>query len=270
MNNTKWLGGFVALMGLTSIAAYAQPEGSSADWLRRYNLDIAEKYAAKARAHRDQMAAGVLVSQTPLTQALMGSQYHVGDQWDVIAFQNFNTEIAKGDAIRDGELRGTPAGFHYQVTSVNPLQIEVTQVSIFGLKIVDAEVASVTLKYDAQLKEISKTYHLADHTSATVAAGDLRNRLIPLEAYPIEIPNLEMASPEPATVAPALPGRMGDLGKKAGYAPDLAHSSWIEDDDLFGRAVEILWQKKTPWPSYLKTSLGMSILVRSSNSQGGV
>jgi hypothetical protein len=268
--NTKKIIGIAGLVGMAGIAlfpgraAHAQPEGGAADWLKQYNLDIASRYAAKQQERRKQIASGALLAQAPVQEALMGKRYNVGDQWDVISFQNFNTEIAKGDGIRNGEVRGRAAGFHYQVTSVNPLTIEITQAPILGLKIVDSDVTSITLSYDQRYKEVSKTYHLANHQSATFPAGEMRNRLIPLDSFPLEVPSISDSAPVAATanVLPKLPGQLAQLAQQASYAPDFASSKWIDDDDFFGRGVQVLWQKNSPWPSYFSTPLGTSILVR--------
>lgn len=78
---------------------------------------------------------------------------------------------------------------------------------------------------------------------------------------PLEIPNIDSAEKRIPTEFPQLPAKIQETVSRIGIKTDLSKSYLFEDDDFYGRPVQLLWQKGEPWPSYMKTSSGIFIRV---------
>ncbi len=242
------IGGLTA--GFFSIPVEAQDDSYD---LYLESLKIADRHVQKQKSVSDR--AGAL--STSMLRSLYGKYYKIGETWKVAALRSDSTMARK---VSDAEQLQPRADrviiLQYEVVDMkngpNPRAVvEVTQLNEEGYPIVDASVEKIILTIDDQLAESTAKYIFKD-TKKTASS---------LELFPIEVPTLATADQLTRTAAPDLPSALKGVASKHGYNPKLSQSSWFEEDDAFGRAVKILWQHGDPWPAYLKTSNGVSILL---------
>ena len=201
-------------------------------------------------------------------RALFGRYYQVGDRWDVAALR-FDHSVMR--MTSDPEQLKTSgdvvALFHYEVikvkTGMSPqVVIKVTQVESNGIPILDPKVTELTLTMNDQLVQSDKAYLFKGASQPVKVSPDgIRSRITPLELFPLDVPDVVTAERQDAISLPELPGKLQSVAAQAGFKPDFAKSSWFEQDDFFGRPVQILWQQGDPWPAYLKTPNGIAILL---------
>lgn len=203
---------------------------------------------------------------------LYGKYYEKGDQWDVAAWR---IDSAMMRMISDPDKLQHKAGmmgiFHYEVTDVkrgaNPTAvIRVTQIEKSGIKIVDPKVEYLTLTMDDTMVQSKKAYHLQNaQRSSNVSPEGLHSNITTLELFPLDVPELNTALRKSAQAIPELPEDIRAQALQLGFKPDLSQSLWLEQDDFFGRPIDVLWQHGNPWPSYFKTSNGIAILLKKGN-----
>jgi hypothetical protein len=224
-----------------------------------------------ARTHETNSASAL---SSPIIKAYFGRYYRVGDSWDVASWEIKNplmslTPIANGQSTKVGK----GGIFHYEVKEVRngaspQVVISVKQVSDFGMTPVDPKVEELTLTMSDRFVQTEKAYHLKGNPEAIQVSPDgLHSRITPIELYALDVPEIATAVHNTPSSMPELPAQVQSLANRTNYHPALDQSTWLEQDDFFGRPVQILWQYGNPWPSYLKTSTGISILIRT-NANG--
>lgn len=260
---------FASLPGLVlalGLAFQGMPQTSHADDSEYLaNLKVAQ--AKVMRVKKARLAAASLSS--PLVKSLFGRYYQVGDSWDVAAFEFMNPMARMTSDPEHLKMGIARSGiFHYEVVSVNTtgtpqVVMKVTQKSDLGLSPVDPHVQTLTLTMSDQMVQTRKSYQLAGRAQPVAASPNgLHSAITPLELFPLDVPELLTATRQKASSLPPLPDEVQSIAKKASYQPDLSKSSWFEQDDFFGRPVQVLWQNGDPWPAYLKTENGLAILIR--------
>jgi hypothetical protein len=234
------------------------------------NLDFVSKALVKRKAKLNQLTADLVELHENPVEKFVGRSYRVGDEWDLVSFYSIES-TTPGRAVPMGQVGpvGKIGAFHYQVTQVDPLRIEVTESSEFGPKKTDASIASVTLAFDSDFQEIAKTYHGTDGSTRSAFVGGMHSRDLPLEIYDLDGPNLQNAEAVPyrtsTEVLAGMPSPLATIARVSGFSYDPTNSKWMETADGFGRNVDFLWQTGKPWPTYVKTVRSMSVLVRSSH-----
>jgi len=75
------------------------------------------------------------------------------------------------------------------------------------------------------------------------------------------VPDVFTARSDEAIGTPELPKGLRQVASRSGFRIDPSTTKAFEQDDFFGRGVRILWKQGDPWPAYLKTPQGVSILL---------
>lgn len=225
-----------------------------------------------ARTHEAHNSASALSS--PIIKAYFGRYYKVGDSWDVASWELKSPMMSLTPITENQPSKVVKGGvFHYEVKEVRngaspQVVISVKQTSDFGMTPVDPKVEELTLTMSDQFVQTEKAYRLKGSNDAVKVSPDgLHSRITPLELYALDVPEIATAIKNTPTSIPDLPAPVQTVATRAAYHPALDQSTWLEQDDFFGRPVQILWQYGNPWPSYLKTSTGISILLRA-NANG--
>lgn len=217
---------------------------------------------------REASTANALSS--PIIKAYFGRYYKVGDSWDVASW-DLKSPLMSYAPIAESHTPKVGKGgvFHYEVKEVRngatpQVVISVKQISDFGMTPVDSKVQELTLTMSDRFVQTEKAYRLKGSTEPVKVSPDgLHSRISPLELYALDVPEIATAIKNTPTSLPELPAAVQNVASRANYRPAIDQSTWLEQDDFFGRPVQILWQYGNPWPSYLKTSTGISILLRS-------
>jgi hypothetical protein len=222
---------------------------------------------------RTQQAGSANALSSPIIKAYFGRYYRVGDSWDVAAWEIKNPMLSYAPIAENQSPKVGKGGiFHYEVKEVRngttpQVVISVKQTSEFGMTPVDPKVEELTLTMSDRFVQTEKAYRLKGSAEAVKVSPDgLHSRITPIELYALDVPEIATAIKNTPSSLPELPAAVQSVASRAGYQPVLNQSTWLEQDDFFGRPVQILWQYGNPWPSYLKTSTSMSILLRSNTS----
>lgn len=212
-----------------------------------------------------------------LIRNLFGREYRVGDSWDVASW-TFEKTMARmtTDPAHLEERGGRGGVFHYEVISVKTTPepeviIQVTQLEQYGIKKADARVRSLHLLMNDRMLQSHKTYQIEDHAgrphAISVSPDGVHSAITTLELFPLDVPELNTAS-GPTQQLPTLPDGLKSVAAQAGFHPDPAKSRSFDQDDFFGRQIQAIWQQGDPWPAYIKTSNGVSILIRVAAGSG--
>lgn len=247
-------------------------------------LRIADQHVRKKQAMLDSSAAATdaLGASSGLRRSslasLQGRKFKKGDQWEVIALRSEQMRVAamKSAPSEDGHSHGTNRPdigvFRYTVTGVNDglADIQVEQVQKFGIGIYDARVSSLAMKTDQQLMQHEKRYAFVskrgEKKDIRVSPDGLRSGITGLELFPLDMPRLEMGDGKRLKKVPVLPEALQKVSSQAGFRIDASEGLWFEESDFFGRPIEIFWKTGDPWPTYMKTSYGVAILVKKGES----
>lgn len=257
---------------MVTLAVFGALPGAPKAMTREQYLDalkIADQKVMREKAIT-RGGSGDALSSSALSR-LFGRYYQAGDTWEVAAWvleQPIMNKVSRPEGQRPSVRK---AGiFHYEVTAVkNGPEPEITllirQIDRHGIAIVDPRIETLTLKMNDRLQESEKSYRVAGRSAPVpVSTQGLRSGLTELEFFPLDAPEIATALTTPAKALPDLPEAVAALAGSVGWSPDLSKSQWLEQDDFFGRSVQMLWQFGDPWPAYLKTSNGVAILIRSS------
>lgn len=254
-----FIGSLLVCLGCSLNSRAAMPEG-----LYKAALQVAQKKAFR-KAQLDSNSGAL---SSTLIKSLLGRYYAVGDNWDVAAWQINHSGMRRLDDSKYLQDKvGTPGLFHYEVLSVkngtNPeVVLQVTQKDAPGFSAPDPKVSELHLSMNDQLHQSEKTYFFKDQTEGVhVSPEGVHSKMTLLELFPLDVPEVTTADHQTRTALPELPPAVQNFTTKIGFKPDFSQSSWFEQDDFFGRTVQILWQHGNPWPSYLKTTNGIAILI---------
>lgn len=260
--------------------AFLSADMSDADY--QAALSLAEKKVARLKVQNDARASlnsqDVNARSSTLTssrvRSVFGRMYQVGDQWEVASWSAGNTMARMTNDPERLQLRtGRTALFKYEVLSVKPapdspnpeIVLQVTQLEQFGLKKVDDRVKTLKFRFNDRMLTSRKTYEMIDSQGVVrtlaVSPDAMHSTLTPLELFPLDVPELTTAESARPESPPTLPDSLQAIATQSGYRLDLQKSRAFKQDDFFGRGIEALWQQGAPWPAYLKTSNGVSILI---------
>jgi hypothetical protein len=259
----KWVGGIVCT-SLALLGASSPTQAMSEKDYKNALKIVSEKIA---RVHQTVSATAL---SSPIMKAYFGRYFRVGDSWDVASWELKNSLMSLAPVTSTSSPKvGRGGVFHYEVKEVRngespTVVISVRQVSDLGMTPIDPKVEELTLTMSDRFVQTEKAYRFKDSPEPVKVSPDgLRSRITPLELYALDVPEIATAIRNTPSSAPELPAAVQSVANRVGYHPTLDQSTWLEQDDFFGRPVQILWQYGNPWPSYLKTSNSISILLRS-------
>jgi hypothetical protein len=232
-------------------------------------LKIAEKHVQRKKALQSANLAGALSGS--LARELMGRFYQVGDTWDVAAVHVASNMMRMTDDPAQLRDRAEDVGiFRYKVTKIErgaepTVTIEISQLEEQGLKPVDSRVEKLVLKVNEKMDQTARSYVMRGR--AAVNTGPLTSSMTanPIDLFPLDVPNIVSAERESERALPQLPPALQRVAGTPAVAT--GRSAWFEQDDFFGRPVQFLWQQGDPWPTYLKTSQGVAVLIRKGDSR---
>lgn len=269
---TAGLGAAFAFPGI--FPAISRADMSDADY--QAALKLVQKKALRLKKWNTLSASVSSPSGNALSSSLIrnlfGRMYRVGDQWDVAAWSFENTMARMTTDPTHLESKGGHGGiFHYEVTSVKTspepeVIILVTQLEEFGLKKPDARVRSLNLLMNDRMLQSRKTYRIEDREgkvhAVSVSPEGIHSSITRLELFPLDVPELLTADSRSTQAMPTLPEGLQAIASQASYHPGVDKSLSFDQDDFFGRGIQAIWRQGEPWPTYIKTSNGVSILIR--------
>ncbi len=234
-------------------------------------LQVAEAKVVKKASALNQAQA---LSASMIKQ-LFGRYYQVGDSWDVAAWpMNHATMRMTSDPVQLQNKLGKGGLFHYEVVEVKSgtvpqVILQVTQVQSNDFTIVDPKITRLMLTMNDQFAQSKKVYFFQNQTSGVeVSPEGVHSRVTSLELFPLDVPDVVTADRHTHPSLPTLPPQVLPFAERIHFKPNLSHCLWFEQDDFFGRPVQILWQKGDPWPTYFKTSGGIALLVQNGHMEG--
>ena len=262
----------IALPIIALTAVFCLPSPARAESHAQYLKDLQLAQAKVMREKKAQSTATALSS--PIVKAYFGRYYRVGDSWDVAAWEYINPMMRMtSDPAMLKITVGRGGVFHYEVTDVHTgdkpsVVIRVTQLSDLGMTPVDPKVQDLTLTMSDQMVQTQKEYQILGQSKPVKVSPDgIHSRISALELFPLDVPEILDAVRNRPSKLPTLPEKIQKVAQQVGYSPSLTQSYWLDQDDFFGRPVEILWQQGNPWPSYMKTADGVAILLRTKTAQ---
>jgi hypothetical protein len=249
--------------GVSSANAADYPRERNAVY--NQNLDFVNQALEKRKQKLTRLTADVVATGGNPVELLSGRPYRLGEAWDVVSYYIIQNAMPGSTLRTDYAPHGKISSFHYRVTQLAPLQIEVTETAQPNSNKTDPEIASVTLTYDSDFREIGKAYHRVDGQTIEALVGGMHARGLPLEIYAIDAPNVTDAEAvpyrAPAELIASLSPPLAAIAQASQFGYDPVNAQWLKTTDGFGREVDVVWQKGNPWPSYVRTERGISILV---------
>lgn len=254
-------------------ARAAERSGVENDYARA--LRIAQRHVERKRNVQNALSPQsevAAVANRPMRGAadayarFRGSEYRVGDTWTVAAQQALPTAMRRTSepGLLEPSL-GPVVLFRYRVVALEPnLRLEITQAEQPGTAPADARVEKITIEVNAATEQVSKSYHFrGKQRPAKVSPEGIRSRVSPLELYPLDVPEILTAEISDAKEFPSVPPRLRDTATRLGasLSPPSREAKWMEQDDFFGRPVQLLWRPGDPWPAYLKNAQGLAVLL---------
>jgi hypothetical protein len=232
-------------------------------------LKIAHQKIERERAAHATRASSENALSSSLLVKLMGRYYRVGDRWDVAAWNFDNPAMRRTSDPTSLQSRPRRGGlFRYEVVEVKnttepEVVIHVTQLSESGMKPVDPKVEKLILRMNDRMMQSLKAYQIQGHPGLThVSPTGVRSPVTPLELFPLDVPELFTAVQMTPEKMPELPREISEISSRLGVKMNLSQSLWFEQDDVFGRPIQALWERGNPWPSYFRTAHGVALLVR--------
>jgi hypothetical protein len=265
---------------LQTAQAYVQAHARRTQALAQVSEADASHSPANSFGHSSGHSTGTMHLLSPLIP-LLGRSYQVGDSWDVIAWKTTSSiaaPFARHDSVEDNPQStvGQAGLFHYEVRDVKTgadgkIVIRVRQLTELGFVPVDPKVDELILTLNDQLQgqmlQTHKAYHFAGHSELVpVSENGVHSSVSPLELYPLDAPEPESPVETRATQLPILPDPISGIATRLGWNPQLSKTYQLNQEDFFGRSIEMLWQQGDPWPTYLKTPNGIAILLRTHTS----
>ncbi|MDR3606962.1 MAG: hypothetical protein P4M08_06225 [Oligoflexia bacterium] len=258
----RFVCGLIMVTALSALPALASEYPRERNAFYRQNLDFVNQALEKRKKKLTQLTADLVEYGANPVESIMGRSYRIGEEWDVVSYYNLQNASALpgGSARTDFAPHGRISAFHYRVSSIAPLRIEVTET-----KKTDPSVTSVTLAFDAEFHEIAKAYHRTDGSTTEGLVHGMHTRFLPLEIYEIDAPQVSTAESvpyqTPDELIASMPAPLAAIAHSSRFSYDADNASSMRTIDGFGREVDFVWQKGNPWPSYVKTDRGISILT---------
>lgn len=268
----------LSFWGLINVGLGAASADSSAESSYLDQLKIAERKVLRTQKPRPEgpptlsasnLDSSSLTSMTP--PLYFGRNYQVGDTWRVAALQTPSSIMRMTSNPKHLQfLNGRIGIFRYRVIEVKEgAQPEFTLEIIQEPRReagqeprIDSRVESLTLKLNHESVQTVKEYRFRGvNHPIRVAPDALRSAITPWEMYPLDVQEIFTAEKTVAQSFPNLPTSLEKVHSQQLHRVVLKQSSWFEQDDFFGRPIQVLWQKGDPWPAYIKTSNGIAILL---------
>lgn len=148
------------------------------------------------------------------------------------------------------------------VESAGLAQVDVRQILGEGESPADARVELVRLVLDRAFTVVRKEVRFRDGTPTRISTrGEGGTLAKGFEAFPAELPpvNETAGSPVEAAALPALPAELAAYAARFRINP--ARAVEFRYQDLYARDVRVVWQQGDPWPSYVETPSGISVLL---------
>ena len=207
---------------------------------------------------------------TSLILKLLGRYYQIGDRWRVLSWIYQHSLLPKLQPSQAESPSFSAGGlFEYEVRDIKPglkpeITVSITQIAHPELPPVDPQVKELLITLDDQLMEQKKLYVLThpNHT-LSIPSGGVGPSLSPLGLYPLELPDVLSAEENQKPPLPELPPPLQKWANRFSWKMNRARTTAFQQDDFFGRPIEFFWEKGQPWPSYLKTPRGISLLIES-------
>lgn len=207
-----------------------------------------------------------------LVKALFGRYYRVGDSWEVAAWQNVpaTMRMTSDEAHLQNQL-GSGGIFHYEVVNLKSgaqpqIVLEISQVKKFGLNEVDPKVRRIRITLSDLYTQSKKSYLMNDSTQEIFTSPNgIHSSISPLELFPLDVPDVFTAEQVIEAKEPILPQKVHTFLSQSGIKTSFSTSKMFEQDDFFGRHVQVLWNQGEPWPAYIKTSGGIAVLINKGN-----
>lgn len=191
--------------------------------------------------------------------------YQVGDSWEVAAIPIRSNQAMKAGGS-SGEHYGAPAVFRYRVVEVisgsgsrPQARVEIKQVVTEGARALDPDTSAVLLTLNDRVEQSRKTYVVKNSArSIEVSPDGIRAKSSPLELYPLDAPGAFTAVKQESAGSAEIPEAL----RKLGASPNLGDGNWYEQNDFFGRQIRFHWTPGNPWPTYIKSSQGIAVLLK--------
>lgn len=265
MRNLTWIVCFLLFSLFGPVEGHADSRSVYYDSLKVAQAKLDRQATLRTRSN---LASGAL--STTLLGQFLGRRYKVGESWKVAAWipdPSIMRQTMEANAMQP--KRGRGGLFRYEVTGVrgNEVNLEITQLDAPGFPIVDPHVKSLnlTISLASGFEQTAKKYVLTDNSKIFSASSQgLHVPMSHLELFPLEAPELTTAIRSPVRTEPLLPPSLQSVTGGTSLAVNPARATHFEQDDFFGRQVEVIWRQGDPWPAYVKTTNGTAILVSAS------
>lgn len=228
------------------------------------------QYASQKVLLKKQKSSSPLALSTSMISRQLGRPYQVGESWLVLAFIDEREMMRRTAPTRERSGSLSQGGlFEYRVTEIKTgFQPEITlsihQVNHSQFPTLDPQVNQLFLILDNQLSQKKKFYAMTHQSSfISVPWGGIGVSLSPLNFYPLDLPEMITAQESTQPKEPTMLQEVQLRAKPFLWKVNLNESDGYEQEDFFGRPIDILWEKGKPWPSYIKTPRGISILIES-------
>lgn len=232
--------------------------------LYRSQLQFANEWATKKKVESSDQSQAL---SSQLITRLFGRYYQVGDHWTVAAWQiEHGMMRMTSEANQTQSQVGRGGLFKYEVIQVKngshpEVTIRVVPLEGLGFEKVDPKVQYLDLKMDDAWVQSEKTYTLAGRSQPEKASPNgIHSQISTLELYPLDPPEVSFSNSNPAR-NPSLPPVILKFAQASNWKLNLSRSFQFDQDDFFGRPIELIWEEGMPWPSYIKTNNGVALLL---------
>jgi hypothetical protein len=166
--------------------------------------------------------------------------YKVGDHWRIAAWPVAPISARKvGLPEKPAPVIGEMSLFKYEILEVKKAPQPTIRLKITVEKSSELAVGSTIIK--------ELTLGAESYVSGT---------------FPPIIPNMKGSMRKSIDKLPTLPEKIQKRVNEVQYQPDLPLCNWFEQQDFFGRTIQILWRPGSPWPEYIATPNLIALLMK--------
>ena len=228
------------------------------------------QYASQKVLLKKQKTSSPLALSASMLAAHLGRPYQIDESWLVLSFID-ESVMMRGVALSPGAASAPFRGglFEYRVKEIRTgfqpeISLSIQQVSHPNFPTIDSRVKQLLIVLDEQLSQKKKFYAMSTHPHLiSVPVEGVGDFLSPISFYPLDLPQIMTAQPSTQPQEPHFPQSLQRLIHPYSWQVNLGRAIEYEQEDFFGRPIDILWERGKPWPSYIKTPRGISILVES-------
>ena len=199
-----------------------------------------------------------------------------GQSWTIVAISLNRTENFFSETpLQLKKRKGIVGCFRYTVADVKTdpprIQVKITPLSPMDSRVQFLELGLTTSGKLEERIQIQKTLHLLDDLKQPfelpLSLDALPSGMSPVENFPLDWTDLRLASSAPVRNTPEIPTPLEAYLKHAALTHIPRESMRLyETDDFFGRAIEVIWSRKSPWPLYTRSPLGITLLLEEDHS----